>query len=55
MEETKAVSLQKAMEVLKDHELHVTEDQGRKILEFLSKFANIVVSQCIKEFVDGDL
>jgi protein-tyrosine-phosphatase len=53
--EKERVSPQKAVEVLRREGLEVTENQAKKILEFLEKLANIAVSQCLKEFKDDVL
>lgn len=53
--ETERVSPQKAVEVLRREGLEVTEIQAKKILEFLEKLANIVVSQCLKDLKDDVL
>jgi protein-tyrosine-phosphatase len=53
--ETERVSPQQAVEVLRREGLEVTEIQAKKILEFLEKLANIVVSQCLKDLKDDVL
>ncbi|GLU54657.1 hypothetical protein [Dyadobacter frigoris] len=53
--EKERVSPQKAVEVLSREGLEVTEIQAKKILEFLEKLANIVVSQCLKDLKDDVL
>lgn len=53
--ETERLSPQQAVEVLRREGLEVTEIQAKKILEFLEKLANIVVSQCLKDLKDDVL
>ncbi|GLU54935.1 hypothetical protein Dfri01_43960 [Dyadobacter frigoris] len=53
--ETEKVSPHKAMEVLRCEGLEVTENQAKKILEFLEKLANIAVSQCLKDLKEDVL